>query len=78
MSELNEKIEKTIEIVNMTCKGCARTLENEFRKFESVEYAVNLPGKAITVCYSPRQYSLIDFEQAIEAHGYRIKGKIYE
>ncbi len=36
MSVQKEKIEETIEILNMTCKGCARTLENEFRKFEGI------------------------------------------
>lgn len=78
MSVQKEKIEETIEILNMTCKGCARTLENEFRKFEGISYSVSLPGKTVTVCYSPQQYSLIDFEKAIESHGYRIKDKIYE
>lgn len=78
MSVQNEKVEETMEVVNMTCQGCARTIENEFRKFEGIEYAVNLPAKTITVCYAPQQYSLIDFEKAIESHGYRIKGKIYE
>ena len=28
-----DKIEETIEITNMTCVGCARTIENELRKF---------------------------------------------
>jgi copper chaperone CopZ len=78
MSAQSEKIEETIEILNMTCKGCARTLENEFRKFEGISYTVSLSDKTITVCYSPQQYSLMDFEKAIESHGYRIKGKIYE
>jgi len=27
------KVHETIEITNMTCRGCARTLENELRKF---------------------------------------------
>ncbi len=69
MSVQSEKIEETIEITNMTCRGCARTIENELRKFEGIEYAVNLPGKTVTVCYSPRQYSLMDFEKVIESHG---------
>jgi|ADurb_Met_03_Slu_FD_contig_31_177805_length_260_multi_1_in_0_out_0_1 copper chaperone CopZ len=78
MSVQSEKIEETIEITNMTCRGCARTIENELRKFEGIEYAVNLPGKTVTVCYSPRQYSLMDFEKVIESHGYRIKGNIHK
>ena len=78
MPKNEEKISETIEITNMTCKGCARTLENEFRKFEGISYSVSLPGKTVTVRYSPQQYSLIDFEKAIESHGYRIKGKIHE
>lgn len=78
MSVQSETIEETIEILNMTCKGCARTIENELRKFDGISCSVSLPGKSVTVCYSPRQYSLIDFEKAIESHGYRIKGKIYE
>jgi len=78
MSVQSEKIEETIEITNMTCRGCARTIENELRRFEGIEYAVNLPGKTVTVCYSPRQYSLMDFEKVIESHGYRIKGNIHK
>ena len=43
MSEDKEKVEEHIEITNMTCKGCARTLENEFRKFKGIDYAVSFP-----------------------------------
>ena len=73
MSEGKEKIEETIEIMNMTCKGCARTLENEMRKFENIDCAVSFPDKSITVMYSPKDHNLEDFEKAIESHGYRIK-----
>ena len=72
-----EKIEKQIEITNMTCKGCARTLENEFRKFKDIDYVVSFPERSITVNYSPADYSLEEFVAAIESHGYRIKGKTY-
>lgn len=78
MSENQGKISETIEITNMTCKGCARTLENEFRKFKGIDYSVSLPHKNITVCYAPQQYKREDFEKAIESHGYRIKGKVYD
>lgn len=77
MSVKSEKIEETIEITNMTCKGCARTLENEFRSFADIDYSVSFPNRNITVLYSPNQYSRADFERAIELHGYRIKGKDY-
>ena len=73
MSEGKEKIKETIEIMNMTCKGCARTLENEMRKFENIDCAVSFPDKSITVMYSPEDHNLEDFEKAIESHGYRIK-----
>jgi copper chaperone CopZ len=73
MSEGKEKTKETIEIMNMTCKGCARTLENEMRKFEGIDYAVSFPDKSITVVYSQKDHSLEDFEKAIESHGYRIK-----
>jgi len=77
MSVQGEKREETIEIINMTCKGCARTLENEFRSFEGIDYSVSFPNRSITVLYSPNQYTRADFERAIESHGYRIKGKDY-
>ena len=73
----DKKIEEHIEITNMTCKGCARTLENEFRKFKDIDYVVNFPERSITVHYSPADYSLEEFVKAIESHGYRVKGKIY-
>ena len=73
MSEGKEKIKETIEIMNMTCKGCARTLENEMRKFENIDCAVSFPDKSIIVMYSPKDHNLEDFEKAIESHGYRIK-----
>ena len=72
-----EKIEELIEITNMTCKGCARTLENEFRKFKGIDYVVSFPERSITVNYSSADYSLEEFVAAIESHGYRIKGKTY-
>jgi copper chaperone CopZ len=77
MSQGEEKVQETIEIVNMTCKGCARTLENEFRKFEGVEYSVSFPDRSITINYSPADYKRDDFEKAIESHGYKVKGKTY-
>jgi copper chaperone CopZ len=72
-----EKIEERIEIINMTCKGCARTLENEFRKFEDIDYVVSFSDRSITVNYSPADYSLEEFVKAIESHGYRVKEKTY-
>lgn len=72
-----EKIEEQIEITNMTCKGCARTLENEFRKFKDIDYVVSFPERSISVKYSPDDYSLEEFVAAIESHGYKIKGKTY-
>jgi len=77
MSQGEEKVQETIEIVNMTCKGCARTLENEFRKFARIDYSVSFPDKNITVKYSPKEFRREDFEKAIESHGYKIKGKTY-
>ena len=70
-------MQETIDVLGMTCTGCARTLENEFRKFEDIEYSVSLPGGHIVVRYSPETYRRDDFEKAIEAHGYRVKGKEY-
>lgn len=73
----DEKMQETIDVLGMTCTGCARTLENEFRKFQDIEYSVNFPGRNIVVRYSPATYRRGDFEKAIEAHGYRVKGKEY-
>ena len=61
----------------MTCKGCARTLENEFRKFKDIDYVVSFPERSIKVTYSPAEYSLEEFVKAIELHGYKVKGKTY-
>ena len=77
MSGDKEKVEETIEILNMTCKGCARTLENEFRRFEGIDYSVSFPDKSITITYSPSDFKRGDFENAIESHGYKVKGKVY-
>ena len=70
-----EKVQETLEIMNMTCKGCARTLENEFRQFKGIDYSVSFPDRNITVRYSPKNYKREDFERVIESHGYRIKDK---
>ncbi len=78
MSGNDDKRQETIEILGMTCTGCARTLENEFRRFPNIEYSVSLPRKNIVVRYSPAGYQREDFEKAIESHGYRIKGKHYQ
>ena len=72
-----EKAEETIGITNMTCKGCARTLENEFRKFTGIDYEVSFPERSIKISYSPADYSLEEFVAAIESHGYKIEGKTY-
>ena len=44
MSVNNNTIQETIHITGMTCVGCARTIENELRKFASIEYVVDFPG----------------------------------
>jgi len=72
-----EKIKETIEVTNMTCVGCARTIENELRKFSGIEYTVSFADKNIILIYSPEDYTQNDFEKAVELHGYRIKGKTY-
>ena len=77
MSQDEGKEQETIEIINMTCKGCARTLENEFRKFKGIDYSVSLPDKSITITYSSKDYKWEDFEKAIESHGYKVKRKTY-
>ena len=56
-----EKTKGTIEILNMTCKGCARTIEIEMGKFEGIEHSVSFPDKSITVVYSPKDHNLEDF-----------------
>ena len=77
MDTSKEMIRETIEILGMTCIGCARTLENEMRKFTGIEYSVNFPERSLTVAFSPAEYKRDDFEKAIESHGYKIKRKIY-
>ena len=74
---IEDKIKETIEITNMTCVGCARTIENELRKFDKTEGSVSFTDKSFTVFFSPSDYSRNDFEKAVEAHGYRIKGNEY-
>lgn len=70
-----EKIQDTIHVTGMTCTGCARTLENEFRRFADIDYSVNFPDGDIVVTYDPTAYKREDFEKAIESHGYGIAGK---
>ena len=77
MDPAKKTIQETIEITGMTCTGCARTLENEMRKFSGIEYSVNFPERSLTVAFSPAAYKREDFEKAIESHGYKIKGKLY-
>ena len=77
MDPAKKTIQETIEITGMTCTGCARTLENEMRKFSGIEYSVNFPERSLTVAFSPAKYKREDFEKAIESHGYKIKGKKY-
>ena len=72
-----DKVEETIEITNMTCVGCARTIENALRKFDRIGFSVSFANKSFTVKFSPVDYSRNDFEKTVESHGYRIKGKIY-
>ena len=75
MSANKEKVQESMEIVNMTCKGCARTIENELRKFDGIDFSVNFNDRRVTVSYPPEDYKLEKFEKAIESHGYKIKGK---
>ena len=77
MSVNKNTIQETIYITGMTCVGCARTIENELRKFDGIEYVVDFPERSVTVTYSPSEYDRADFEKAIESHGYKIKGKMY-
>jgi copper chaperone CopZ len=77
MNVTRDTIQDTIEIIGMTCVGCARTIENEMRKFSGIEYTIDFPERSITVVYSPSEYARSDFEKAIESHGYTIKGKMY-
>jgi copper chaperone CopZ len=77
MTVSSASVRETIEIIGMTCAGCARTIENEFRKFSGIEYDIDFPGRSVTVVYSSSEYNRDDFEKAIESHGYRIKGKAY-
>ena len=77
MDPAKKTIQETIEITGMTCTGCARTLENEMRKFSGIEYSINFPERSLTVAFSPTVYKREDFEKAIDSHGYKIKGKKY-
>ena len=74
---IEDKVKETIEITNMTCVGCARTIENELRKFDKTECSVSFTDKCFTVIFFPSDYSRKDFEKAVEAHGYKIKGNEY-
>ena len=77
MDITKETTQETLEIIGMTCTGCARTLENEMRKFAGIEFSVNFSERSITVAYPVADYKREDFEKAIESHGYTIKGKVY-
>ena len=77
MTAADDKVKETIEVTNMTCVGCARTIENELRNFDKTECSVSFTDKSFTVIFPPSDYSRNDFEKAVEAHGYRIKGNEY-
>jgi P-type Cu+ transporter len=77
MNVSGPSVQETIEIIGMTCTGCARAVENELRKFSGIEYDIDFPERSVTVVYSPAEYNRDDFEKAIESLGYRIKGKSY-
>ena len=72
-----DKIKEIIEITNMTCVGCARTIENALRKFDGIEYSVSFADKSCTVIFPIGDYTRKDFEKAVESHGYKIKGNLY-
>jgi copper chaperone CopZ len=76
VSEIKEKKQESMEITNMTCVGCARTIENELRKFDGIDFSVNFNDRIVTVAYSPEVHKLEDFENAIASHGYKIKEKV--
>ena len=77
MDTTKETIKETLEIMGMTCIGCARTIENEMRKFSGIQSSVSFPERSVTVVYPIADYKREDFEKAIESHGYKIKGKVY-
>jgi len=54
----------------MTCRRCVRTLKNEFRKFEGIDYLMILLNKYISYSYSSTDYKRESFEKAIEPQGY--------
>jgi copper chaperone CopZ len=66
---------ETIEIAGMTCAGCARTIENELRRFKDIDFEVNFFEKNVTITYNPSQWSWTDFGKAIESQGYAVKKK---
>lgn len=68
----DDKRRITINVIGMTCTGCARTLENVFRGFDGIDYTVNFPERNVVVTYSPATYNRSDFEEAIESRGYRV------
>jgi copper chaperone CopZ len=74
VSEHGNTIQETIPVAGMTCTGCARTLEVEFRKFANIDFSVNFPEGSVVVTYDPDEYRREDFVRAIEAHGYKASG----
>jgi len=72
-----EKVTETIKITGMTCTGCARTLEIEFKKINDIDFLINFEEKSITVQYFREKHTREDFERAIESHGYGIQEKEY-
>ena len=77
-SGTKDKVQATIGVDGMSCIGCARTLENEFRKFDGIDYNVSFDDKNIAVSYSgklklqDRYYSSVVRNQAQKARYSRL------
>ena len=62
-----------IGVQGMTCMGCARILENELKKFDGIEFSINVLDKYIEIDFPGDKYSREDFEKAIESKGYTVE-----
>jgi Cu+-exporting ATPase len=71
-----ERRDVILNIVGMTCAGCAVTIEKSLSSLEGVESAfVNIATDKARVSYDPRLVSIFDLRKAVTDVGYDVAGE---
>ena len=71
-NETNKTV--VIDVEGMSCEGCAMTINQTLRKMKGVVSAeASFKDKNVKVVYDPKQITLDEIKQAINALGYKAK-----